>query len=46
MMVSGFDIRFKIDRLSYHVGNGKFFEMGVVGKEVSVFASLEMIREK
>lgn len=46
MMVSGFDIPFKIDRLSYHVGNGKFFEMGVVGKEVSVFASLEMIREK
>lgn len=46
VMVSGFDIRFKIDRLGYHVGGGKFFKMGVVGKEVSVFISLEMIRKK
>lgn len=46
VMVSGFDIRFKIDRLSYHVGAGKFFKMGVVGKEVAVFVSLEMIRKK
>lgn len=46
MMVSGFDTRLKINRLSFHVGTGKFFKMGVAGKEVNIFISLEMLRKK
>jgi polyisoprenoid-binding protein YceI len=45
-MVAGFDSRFKIDRLNYHVGDGKFYKMGVVGKDVDVLITLEMIRHK
>lgn len=45
-MVAGFDSRFKINRLDYHVGDGKFYNMGVVGKDVDIFISLEMIRDK
>ncbi len=45
-MVAGFDSRFEINRLEYHVGAGKFYEMGVVGKDVSVLITLEMIRDK
>lgn len=46
MLVSGFDCRFSIDRLDYHVGNGKFFKMGVVGKDVSITITLEATRKK
>ena len=45
-MVAGFDSRFEINRLDYHVGAGKFYEIGVVGKDVSVLITLEMIRNK
>jgi len=44
--VAGFEARFTIDRLEYNVGNGKFFKMGVVGKEVDVTISTEMTRKK
>ena len=43
-MVVGFDSRFKINRLNYHVGNGKFCKKGVVEKDVLI--SLKMIRDK
>ena len=46
MEVAGFEARMNIDRLAYNVGNGKFFKMGVVGKEVDVLISLEVTREK
>lgn len=42
--VAGFNGKVMIDRLSYGVGNGKFYKMGVVGKDVEVFVSLEVIR--
>jgi polyisoprenoid-binding protein YceI len=45
-MVAGFDCRLKINRLNYHVGDGKFYKMGVVGKDVDVLITLEMIRDK
>jgi len=35
-----------IDRLSYHVGNGKFYKMGVVGKDVDVLITMEVTRKK
>ena len=43
-VVTGFDSQFSISRLDYGVGNGKFLEMGVVGGEVDIFVSLELIR--
>jgi len=45
-MVAGFETRFKINRLDFNVGNGKFYKMGVVGKDVDVLISLEMNRDK
>ncbi|MCF8130413.1 MAG: YceI family protein [Deltaproteobacteria bacterium] len=44
--VAGFEAGLTIDRLSYHVGNGKFFKMGVVGKDVTVLITIEAIRDK
>jgi len=45
-MVAGFESRMKIDRLDYHVGNGKFYKMGVVGKDVDILITLEVVRSK
>ncbi len=45
-MVTGFDSRFKINRLDYSVGDGRFYKMGVVGKDVDILITLEMIRNK
>ncbi len=44
--VAGFEARITIDRLEYHVGNGKYYEMGAVGKAVDLLISLEMLRNK
>ena len=44
--VAGFEARLTIDRLAYNVGGGKFYDMGVVGKEVDVLISLEVTRKK
>lgn len=45
-MVAGFDTSLKINRLEYHVGDGKFYKMGVVGREVDILITLELIRDK
>ena len=45
-VVAGFDARFTIDRLSYHVGDGKLYKMGVVGKDVDILITLEVVRDK
>jgi len=45
-LVAGFEARFTIDRLEYHVGSGKYYEMGAVGKDVDILISLEMLRDK
>lgn len=44
--VAGFEAEFTINRLDYNVGTGKFAEMGVVGKEVSIVVALEVLRDK
>ena len=44
--VSGLDSRIKINRLDYGVGDGKFLKMGVVGKDVDILVSIEMLRDK
>ena len=45
-IVAGFETKISIDRLDYHVGSGKFSQMGVAGKEVDILVSLEMLRNK
>ncbi len=44
--VAGFEARLVIDRLEYNVGTGKYYEMGVIGKDVDVLISFEATREK
>ena len=46
VLVAGFDASFVLDRLAYGVGSGKFFDLGVVGRDVQVVLSLEMVRNK
>ncbi len=45
-LVAGFNGRVVIDRLAHGVGGGKFYELGVVGKDVDIFVSLEVLRKK
>lgn len=44
--VAGFNGKIVVDRLAYGIGTGKFADMGVVGKNVEVFVSLEVTRGK
>ena len=44
--VAGFEAHMNIDRLEYNVGNGKFYKLGVVGKEADVLITIEATREK
>lgn len=41
--VAGFNGTITIDRLKHGVGSGKFYEAGVVGKDVDIFVSLEVL---
>ena len=43
-MVAGFETRFSIDRLEYLVGQGKYFEMGVIGRNVDILITLEVLK--
>jgi polyisoprenoid-binding protein YceI len=45
-LVSGFEASFKIDRLAYHVGTGKFYKMGALGKDVTITVSIEALKDK
>ena len=42
--VAGLDARLTIDRLEYHVGDGKFYKLGIVDKDVDIYVTLEMLR--
>ena len=44
--VAGFNGKILFDRLAHNVGGGKFYDMGVVGKDVDVFVSLELLSSK
>ena len=44
--VIGFNGRLTIDRLEYQIGTGKFYEMGVVGKDVEILVTLEALSSK
>lgn len=42
--VAGFETRFSIKRLDYGVGSGKYHEMGVVGNDVDILITLEVLK--
>lgn len=44
--VIGFNGGVNIDRLVYKVGSGKFYEMGIVGKDVEILVTLEALSDK
>ena len=44
--VAGFNGRITIDRLAYGIGTGKFFDYGVVGKDVDILVTLEVLSPK
>lgn len=45
-VVAGLDCSFSLDRLQYHVGDGKFYTLGVVGKDIAILISIEMLRDR
>jgi polyisoprenoid-binding protein YceI len=45
-IVGGLDTKLVLDRLAYNVGDGKFYKLGVVGKDVTILFVLELLREK
>jgi polyisoprenoid-binding protein YceI len=45
-IVAGLETRLTLDRLEYNVGDGKFFKMGVVDKDVDILFVLELLRDK
>jgi polyisoprenoid-binding protein YceI len=44
--VAGFNGTVTIDRLAHKVGDGKFYKMGLVGKDVDVLVTLEVLSDK
>ena len=44
--VAGLDTGLTIDRLEYHVGDGKFYKMGVVDKYINILFTLELLRSQ
>lgn len=46
MLVAGFNGKLTIDRLAYKVGTGKLYDFGVVGKDVEILISLEVLTKK
>jgi polyisoprenoid-binding protein YceI len=44
--VIGFNGEVTIDRLVYKVGTGKFYEIGIVGKDVEILVTLEALSDK
>jgi polyisoprenoid-binding protein YceI len=46
MEVAGFNGRLILDRLFYKVGDGKYYKMGAVGKDVEILVTVEVLRKK
>ena len=44
--VIGFNGKITLDRLAYGVGTGKFYDMGMVGKDVDVLVTIEALADK
>ena len=44
--VAGFNGRLTLDRLEFNVGDGKYYKMGAVGKDVDILVTIEALRKK
>ena len=44
--VIGFNGQLSINRLAYKIGSGKFYELGLVGKDVEILVTLEALSDK
>lgn len=44
--VAGFEARLNIDRLEYNVGTGKYYKLGVIGKDTDVVITIEATKER
>lgn len=44
--VIGFNGELTIDRLVYKIGSGKFYDLGLVGKDVEILVTLEALSDK
>jgi len=44
--VAGFNGKVTIDRLAHNVGTGKFYDMGVVGKDVEIIVTIEALSSR
>lgn len=44
--VAGLEAEFTVDRLDYNVGDGRYVDMGVIGKDVHVIVTLELFKKK
>ncbi len=45
-IVAGLETRYTLDRLEYNVGDGRFYKMGVVDRDVDILFVLELLRDK
>jgi len=44
--VAGFNGRVSLDRLAYNVGDGKYYKMGAVGKDIDILVTVEALGKK
>jgi len=45
-IVAGLDTTLTIDRLKFHVGNGSYYQKGIIGKEVNILLTMELLRKR
>lgn len=45
-IVAGLDTTLTIDRLKFHVGNGGYYQKGIIGKEVNILLTMELLRKR
>jgi polyisoprenoid-binding protein YceI len=44
--VAGFNGHLSLDRLNFSVGDGSYYKMGAVGKDVDILVTIEVLRKK
>ena len=44
--VAGYNGKVTLDRLAHKIGGGKFYDMGVVGRDVEILVTLEVLAKK
>lgn len=44
--VAGFNGHLSLDRLIFSVGDGNYYKMGAVGKDIDILVTIEVLRKK